>query len=213
MVEDLIRELKEDIEREKWHRLWQRYGSTLIGLAVVLVVATGAHSWWRQHQASQNAAAGGKFQAAFSESKENKLKEAVAHFAELRTEKAKGYATLSVLQEAATLEKLGKKTEALDIYKKLAQDQEADAYFRNLASITLASKLEAKEALPLLDTVIAGKGPLWSQALEIRAGKFVETENKDKAKADLQTLAKEAGVPEAARMRAARTLAQLETQP
>ncbi|MBN8531394.1 MAG: tetratricopeptide repeat protein [Alphaproteobacteria bacterium] len=213
MAEDLIRELKEDIEREKWQRLWQRYGSALITVAALLVAAAGAHAWWKQHQMSLQETAGGLFQTAFSEAGDGKWKEAAGHFAELRAGKAEGYAALGALQEAAALEKLGKQKEAYDAYRKLAQDKSADIYVRNMAAIALASKLSADEAVPLLDAIIAARGPLWPQALEIRAGKFLDAGKQDMAKADLETLSKEAGVPETARMRATRALMQINGTP
>jgi hypothetical protein len=46
-MEEFLREIQEDVEREKYRALWQRYGKAAITLAVVAVVSTIGWQVWK----------------------------------------------------------------------------------------------------------------------------------------------------------------------
>jgi len=43
----LFREIEEDLQRDRMAQLWKRYGSWVIALAVVIVIAGAAREGWR----------------------------------------------------------------------------------------------------------------------------------------------------------------------
>ena len=51
--ENLLREIQEDLRRERLEKLWKRYGSVLIGAALAIVVAVAAYQAWKAWELSQ----------------------------------------------------------------------------------------------------------------------------------------------------------------
>jgi hypothetical protein len=49
-VSDIFQEIDEELRRENFAKLWQRYGVYLVGLAVLVVVAVAAVVGWRAYQ-------------------------------------------------------------------------------------------------------------------------------------------------------------------
>ena len=45
-MSDIFREVDEDLRREQYKRLWDRFGGYVIGLAVLIVVAVGGYKAW-----------------------------------------------------------------------------------------------------------------------------------------------------------------------
>ncbi len=45
-MSDIFREVDEDLRREQFKRLWDRFGTYVIGLAVLIVVVTAGYRGW-----------------------------------------------------------------------------------------------------------------------------------------------------------------------
>ncbi len=55
--DSLFREINEELRREQFAKLWERYGTYIIGLVVLVIVAVaGAKIWESQRLAAANAA-------------------------------------------------------------------------------------------------------------------------------------------------------------
>ena len=92
---DIFHEVDEEVRRERLQKLWERYGTYFIALAVLVVLGVGAwrgYQWWQDKQA---AAAGAKFEAALVLSQQGKHSEAEAAFAEIAAKAPAGYAMLA----------------------------------------------------------------------------------------------------------------------
>ena len=63
--------------------LWKKYGNYVIGLAVLIVVATAAFAQWRNYQDQRAAATGDKFIAALEMLNNGKRADAEAAFADV----------------------------------------------------------------------------------------------------------------------------------
>ncbi len=57
-MSDIFREVDEDIRHEKYRRLWDRFGSWVIAVAVLIVVGTGGYRGWLYWQDTQSQSAG-----------------------------------------------------------------------------------------------------------------------------------------------------------
>lgn len=53
----LLRDAEEALQKEKLQEFWRQWGSTIIGMAIMLVVGTGAGVAWREWRQSHNEAA------------------------------------------------------------------------------------------------------------------------------------------------------------
>ena len=77
---DIFHEVDEEVRREQFQKLWDRYGYVLIAAAVVLVRGVGGwrgYQWW---QAKQAAEAGAAYDAATELVEQGKPTEAEAAF-------------------------------------------------------------------------------------------------------------------------------------
>ena len=55
-MSDIFREIDEELRRDNFFKLWQRYGKYVIALAVVAVAITGLVVGWREYQLRQRQA-------------------------------------------------------------------------------------------------------------------------------------------------------------
>lgn len=53
-TENLLRDAEEALQQERLSEFWKQWGSTLIGMALMLVIGTGAGVGWREWQRAQN---------------------------------------------------------------------------------------------------------------------------------------------------------------
>ena len=131
---DIFREIDEEVRRERFKQLWDRYGIVLIALAVLVVAGIGAwqgYEWW---MAKKAAAAGAAFEQAVSLSEQGKQKEAQAAFDKLAVDAPAGYRTLANFRAAAGLVK-EQPAEAVKAYDKLATDPTVSSTMQDLATV------------------------------------------------------------------------------
>ena len=145
---DIFNEIDEDLRRERFGRLWTRYGAYLIGFAVLIVVAVAGwrgYEWWRMQQ---DQAAGAQFEAAMKLSSEGKTAEAEAAFAALEKDGTRGYRILARFQAADELAKTDRAAAVAD-YDALARDASISPLMQNVAQVRAALLLV--DTAPLAD--------------------------------------------------------------
>jgi hypothetical protein len=206
VVSDIFQEIDEELRRENFAKLWQRYGSYLIGLAVVVVLATGAAAGWRQYQQSQRQAEGARYTLALDLARQGKDKDAVEVFGELARQAGSGRAMLARFEGAALKARAGDVKEAVAQYEALAADGSADPIYRDLATL-LAAQYELKDGDPQaiidrLAPLTAPQSPWHPSALELTALAQLKAGNKDGALAIYQRLADDPTAPRGIRARA-----------
>jgi len=100
---DIFSEIDEDIRREQFKRLWDRYGLYVIIVAVAIVLGIGGwrgYEFWLNTKAAE---AGSAFEAAIALSDEGKTAEAEQAFAKIAVEGTPGYRELARFRQAAAL--------------------------------------------------------------------------------------------------------------
>jgi hypothetical protein len=212
-VSDIFQEIDEELRRENFAKLWQRYGVYLIGLAVIIVVAVAAVAGWRAYQLRVHQVEGERYSLALDLARQGKDKDATDVFAELGRQAHGGHATLARLEEAALKAKNGDAKGAVALYDALAADGAADPAYRDLAKL-LAAQYELKDGDP--KAVIARVAPLTSAtspwhptALELMALAQLKAGNKTEARAVYQRIADDLAAPQGLRARAAEMAAAL----
>jgi hypothetical protein len=136
-VSDIFREVDEEVRREQFKRLWERYGALLIAACVLIVLAAGgwrAYQWWEAKKAAE---AGVAFEAAMALASEGKHKEAEDAFAKLAADSTASYRTLAKFQEASQLAQRDPKA-AVAIYDGLAADSGLGQTLQDLAAVRSA---------------------------------------------------------------------------
>lgn len=134
MSDHLFQEVDEEVRREQLKKLWERYGSYAIALAVLVVVGVGGwrgYEWWLAKKAAETGAA---FEAAVTLSEQGKHAEAEAAFGRIASEGTAGYRLLARFREAAQLAARDPKA-AVAAYDALAADARLGRLMQDLAAV------------------------------------------------------------------------------
>jgi len=211
-VSDIFREIDEELRRDNFLKLWQRYGKYVIVAAVVLVAATAVAAGWREYLSRQRQAEGVRYAAALDLARQGKDQEAAGAFAGIAQNSNAGRAVLARLEEAALKAKAGDQPGALALYQSIASDGAADQAYRDLANL-LAARLELdkdpKDAAARLAPLTDAGNPWHASALELTAIAALDQGDKTKARATYQRLADDLAAPQGVRARAAEMVAAL----
>jgi hypothetical protein len=211
-VSDIFREIEDELRRDNFFKLWQRYGKYVIAFAIVAVAATALAVGWREYQSRQRQAEGVRYAAALDLARQGKDKDAADAFAAMAGSARGGRAVLAQLEEAALRAKSGDSDGAVAIYDEIAKNGAAEQTYRDLATL-LAARLmvdkapkdAAQRLLPLTDAA----NPWHATALELTAIADLKEGNTTDARATYQRLADDLGAPQGLRARAAEMVAAL----
>jgi hypothetical protein len=134
MSDNFLREIDEEVRRDKAADLWKRYGNLVIILLTLLVVAVGGWRFWqyRQEQAAQAVSA--RLEEALKASRENRGEDAEKTLTELTKDAGDGYrlvARFRLAAEAARREP----ADGAKAFDALANDAAIEPVFRDLARI------------------------------------------------------------------------------
>jgi hypothetical protein len=139
-VSDIFQEVDEEVRREQFQKLWDRYQGYVIALAVLIVLGVAswrAYDWWETKKASE---AGAAFEAAITLGDQGKHAEAEAAFSKIAQDSATNYRTLALMRAAAELAQTDPKA-AVAAYDKLAANASVGADLRDLAGLRAGSLL------------------------------------------------------------------------
>jgi hypothetical protein len=133
-VADIFQEVDEEVRREKFNQLWQRYGHYAIAACVLIVLGVAAwrgYDWWQTKKATETGAA---FEQAATLAEAGKHQEAEAAFAKVAADASAGYRVLARLREAAELAPTDSKA-AVTAYDDIAADRSAGQVIQDLAAL------------------------------------------------------------------------------
>ena len=205
-MSDIFREVDEELRRDNFAKLWTRYGHYIVGLAVLIILATAAVTGWRWYQERQQRAESLRYAAATDLARQNQLSQAADAFAALARDAGSGQAVLARLQEAALRGKAGDEAKAVAGFKAIAQDPSVDSIYRNAATLSAAlHELASAEPQALIAEVapLTADGNPWRPtALEITALAHLRAGDKEKAREIYKGLADDLTVPQGLRARA-----------
>ena len=131
---DIFREVDEDVRRDKLSAFWDRFGSTLIGLAVLSVAAVGAWQFWVFQKNKEAQALGAQFEQALKDSRDAKPEDAEKAFAAISTSGTPGYQLVARFRLAGETAKRDGAAGAA-AFDALAADAKLVSTFRDLARL------------------------------------------------------------------------------
>jgi hypothetical protein len=171
-VSDIFDEVDEEVRREQFKKLWERYGNYVIAAACVVVLAVAAWRGYEYREAQNAAEAGAAYDAATVLADEGKHEEAEAAFARLAAEGTSGYRMLARLRQAAELAEHDPKA-AVAAYDAIAAESSGQPLVSDLAAIRAAFLLvdtaKLDEMTRRLDPVAQPKGVFRHTARELLA--------------------------------------------
>jgi hypothetical protein len=213
--ESLLREIDEDIRRERYAKLWKRYGSYVIAALVLVLIAVAGYSIWQERTAARQGQAAEQFAAAMALAGKNRTA-AEERLRAIAGDGPSGYAMLAAFQQAALLAKGGDRQAARAAYQDL-QRTAADPIYRDLAVLLEAMLVLEQEALPIdadairakLRPLAADSNPWRFSARELTAVLAWRGGQTAEAKDQLHALAADPQTPADIRERAQQILAQI----
>lgn len=210
-MSDIFQEVDDALREDRAKDWWRRWGTTLIGAAVLLVVAVAAYNGWAWYQASQRGKAGDAFGAALAQVSTDKPG-AIAALEKIAAGGTAPYAELARLRIARLKAEAGDKDGATAAYRAAVQGA-SDADGRELA-IVLKAMQEFDTAKPEdlaseLQPLIGKDRPWRPMALELLAALALKQNDQAKAKALLTELRDDTATEQGLRERAGELLSAL----
>lgn len=167
--ETLIREVDEELRRDRLRKLWRQLGPWIIAGAVAVVLAVAGYEVWTWWQKSQAAKASDEFYAATQLTSGKDFDAAKAALDKIVAEGSGGYAMLAKFREAALLSQQGKTDEAVAAYDSLSgslNNSNLRALALVLAGYALADKGDVAAVQQRVGTLISADEPLRNSARE-----------------------------------------------
>jgi hypothetical protein len=204
-MSDIIREVDEELRRERIEKLWQRYGGYIVGAAILLVLVVAGWRGWDWYAAREAAKAGARFEAALQLVNEGKRFEAEAAFNAIAKEGTAGYRLLARFRAAAETAKTDPAAGVI-AYDALAADSSVDPALRELAKLhtglILVDTAPASEIAARLEPLTAPQAPFRHSAREVLGLAHYRAGDRAKAQKIFTEIAADPETPAAMRKRA-----------
>ena len=197
--DNIFREIDEDMERQRYEALWNRYGKYAIAFVVAIIAVTAVHTYWQSETLQQHQKATGDLAMLVNQAKDDnnkKISDLLAFSAENPGQTQGALAALGAAQLAA---RQGDKDKAVQIYDALSADTKAQPEFRQLADLyAVEVQLDTGDVAKLQERLkpLIGAKEAWNySALEMSAYLDIRCGDKDKAKDIFTNLSQDAGAP------------------
>lgn len=212
-----IREVDEEVRRDRLLNLWRRYGRLLlIGLGLVLIALAG-FLYWREERARAAGQLGEQFMQALTQLEGGNATAAASTLDKLVAADQPGYQALARLAQAAVATRNGQTEQALKLYRAIAADQELAQPFRDLATLkALRLDYDTQSPAKLIEQLrpLAQAGNPWfGTAGEMLAIAYIRDGKPELAAPLLATIARDPNVPPSLRLRAGQMAGMLGAAP
>ena len=197
--DSLLREVDEELRRERLEKLWQKYGVYLIGAAALLVASVGAFKYNEARNRAAAEAGGAQLETASALAKAGKADDAAKAFEALVASGKPGYAALAELNVAGALVKAGKPADALAAFDKLAAKSGTDPLIASFAQLQAAAlrigEADFTEVKNRLTPLMADGSPWKAAATEMLGTAAIKAGKLDEARTALAPLLADPKLP------------------
>lgn len=209
----LIRQIQEEVRRERYLKLWQQYGAYLVGTVALIVALIGGWQWYTAYQLDRAQTAGAQFSEALDRLEAAQKDEGRKALEQIASEGSPAYALLAKLRLAGEHRAAGEADKALALYEDVAKASAADRFLKSFAELQIASlKLETADWTELenrLKPLIEADAPWRFTAREMLGLAAYKHQKWAEAREAYSTLLTAEGVPGALRQRAQLALAMI----
>ncbi|MDH5722649.1 MAG: hypothetical protein OEY94_04940 [Alphaproteobacteria bacterium] len=203
---DVFAEIDEAMKQEKLQNLWEKYGGFIIGVLVLVILATAGNEIYKNWAENKNLKQTEHMLVLLEGDNKSEI---IKQAQELQT----GLKGLTMLNVAGDLARQGKTEEAFEIYKKMAVDNALPREVRAIADFMvlrlMMSVKTGQEITP--EKIISGLEKIWNNPdsplryharLEAAVILAENIRNYDDAKKQLQFLISEKSVPDSLKQKA-----------
>ena len=201
-----MREVDEELRRERLNKIVSRYGWAIVGGIVLLLGAIGGYIWWQDRQQQQAATQGEALLQALDGMEAGNRNLAASKIGPLATSNVEGYRIAALFARASSQAEAGQNPAAIATLKSIAEDQNIAEPYRQ-AALVRQTALEFDQLQPRI--VIQRLGPLArpGQAWFGTAGEMVGIAHLRMQRTDLagplfKQIAEDRNVPSSIRTRA-----------
>lgn len=208
MTEELIREINEDIARERTMKFVVSYGKHMAVVGVLLLAFVGGYSVWKERDRAHKEEMGDRLYMALREPVAAEREKALASVA---AGKYKGPASIARLNMAKLSLDASDYAGAVASYEALANDSGAELQLRDLASYLAAYVIyehqnDPKKAAEKLRGIIAAGRPFRFSAMELLGYINMQQKDYEGARQMFKKLAGDGGTPETIKYKAQKML-------
>lgn len=202
----LIREVEEELRRERMEQLWKQYGSYFVVMALAIIVGVGGFKFYQSRQVAAANAAGSAYETASNLMQDGKQDDARKALEELIKTGPSGYAALARLKLAGLELGAGDKAKALAQYEALAGSASADGLLRSFARLQAAAlkvgEADFTEVENRLNDLVGEQSPWRANARELIALAALKAGKTDAARKALENVMADRTAPADVRERA-----------
>jgi hypothetical protein len=208
-----LRELEEELRRERLEKIWKQYGTYIIAAAALIVFGVLGYKYLENRRIVAAQSTGARYESAMELAAAGKEGSAAKELEILAAEGTGGYPALAQLQLAGALLKEGKKAEALAAYEKLAGQSGADALLRDYAALQAAAvrlgEADFTEMQNRLNPLMGDESPWRYSARELLGLSAFKAGKADEARTVLTALLVDQNTPQSIIERAQIILAEI----
>lgn len=202
-MNDIVREVEQDIQSERYQRIFVEHGKKLIAGAVIILLAVSAKTVYHSMQKKKSLESGTKFVSVFDGGDADSYNDIIK-------QGQKGFAPLATLMKAGIENSHEKHDEALKTLSTL-EGSSYDKAFKDIAEldkayILIQKKGDKAEILKVLDGIIGEDKPFNATAQELKAHYLISAGDKKAAQEILIKLAEDKTAPSTISDRAKQTL-------
>ena len=201
---DIFHEVEEDVRRERYEKLWKLYGNYAIAGVFAVLFAVVGFKLWQRYEQQQRISASQTFLAAQKVADAGDGQQAAQTFADLVKTAPGGYATLAKLAEADALLSAGNRSDAVTLYKQVADKDSGTlgSVARLRAAWAMADYASKSDLQSLLTPLTDPKSKWQYPAREVLAYADYRAGNIKLAQSEFASLGKAKDAPDGVRQRA-----------
>jgi hypothetical protein len=134
----MAREIDEELRREQLLRLWDRYGTYVLGAVLLVILGVGGWKYYEGRALQANQAASTQYLVALTEFSAKRSADAQKTLEDLAPNAPPGYALLARLRLAANDAAEGNTLDAVAAYDRIAKDESVDQIMQDFARLQIA---------------------------------------------------------------------------
>lgn len=201
----LMREVDEELRREQFQKLWNQYGTYMVGAALAVLIGVGAYKWNEGRTAAAADRAGQQFEEALNLVAGGQEADARKVLQSISAGSGAAYPVLAQLAIAGQNVKSGNTSDASTAYE-LAASKATDPLIRDYARLQSAAlKIDSADFTEVknrLNDLIGDKNPWRYLARELLGVAAIRSGQLEEARGLLAPMSADPRAPAAARERA-----------
>lgn len=215
--DSFIREVDEELRRDRLVTFWVRYGRALIAAIVVGLAILGGWLIWEDQKAKQASADSEILDEAVRQASSGNAAQALKSLETLKASSSEGYRATALLTEAAIKLQKQDLDGAAKIYARVAADESLPKPWRDLALVRQTTvqydRLAPDEVIARLSPLAVKGNPWFGSAGELVAIAYMKKQRIADAAKMFDGIAADPNVPESIRGRAGNMAASLSAAP